>query len=171
MGSEQAVIQYNVYIGDSAIPLDGVTDVSLPEMKPIEVEMNPSGVAGKMSVPLLGQFEALTCTINADVASMNAITAALQNSIKLTVRFPVQVYDQAAGTYSTKSRSYIMRGNGAGPNLGTVKKGEAMGNALAFTVNYIKIVENNIDIIELDKFNNIYTVNGVDLLADVRNAI
>lgn len=172
MKTEQAVLEFNVYLGETSVqPLKNISEVKLPSLQAIKTEINPSGAAGKVNVALIGQFDALACTVNADLAAKEAIIAALQASIDIVVRAAVQVYDTGTGNTSIESRSYFMRGSQSNTDLGTVKKGETMGNALEFDCNYLKVFADGKDVLEIDKLNNIYRVNGEDMLAEVREAI
>jgi P2 family phage contractile tail tube protein len=89
----------------------------------------------------------------------------------IKLREAVQIYDTATGGTSVQRRSYFMRGNGGGGNLGTSQKGEPKNNALTFTGHYIKMFVDGRDVFEVDKFNGICSVNGVDQMAAVRDAI
>ncbi len=171
MKQQQAMVEFNVYIGDSTSPIQGVSEVKLPSLQAIKTELNPSGAAGKVNVALIGQYDALTCTITADIAAKEAIIAALQNSVDITVRGAVQVHNTATGVHDIERRSYILRGSLSSLDLGTVKKGEVMGNAIEFEASYLKVFVNGADVLELDKFNNICTIDGEDKLAAVRDAI
>ena len=51
---------------------------------------------------------------------------------------------------------------------GTVKQGGAMDAAVTVEVVYIMIELDGKQRVELDKLNNVYKVNGVDLLAKIR---
>lgn len=51
---------------------------------------------------------------------------------------------------------------------GTVKQGGAMDAAVTVEITYIMIELDGKQRIELDKINNVYKVNGVDLLAKIR---
>ncbi|MCE5315163.1 MAG: phage major tail tube protein [Armatimonadota bacterium] len=171
MKAEQAIISFNVYADSATTPLEGVSEIKLPSLQAITAELNLSGMAGKSNVALLGQFDTLTLGVTADIASKAAIASALQGSNGLTVRAAVQVLDTSTGARITQNRTYFMRGFCNQLDLGTIKKGESMGNSTEFELNYIKMLVDGEDVFELDKFNMVYRVNGTDMLADVRNAI
>ena len=62
----------------------------------------------------------------------------------------------------------VVRGRMKKLTSGTVKQGGAMDAAVAVEVVYIMIELDGKQRVELDKLNNVYKVNGVDLLAKIR---
>ena len=62
----------------------------------------------------------------------------------------------------------MMQGKSINFTSGTVKQGGAMDAAVTVEVVYIMIELDGKQRVELDKLNNVYKVNGVDLLAKIR---
>lgn len=58
-----------------------------------------------------------------------------------------------------------------GVDLGKLSPGKATGTKNTFEVIYIKVEENGKTLLELDKLNFVYIVNGVDILAVIRGQI
>ena len=52
--------------------------------------------------------------------------------------------------------------------VGTVKIGGQMGSSVTLSVTYLLISVNSKEVLALDKINEVYRVNGVDQLAEIR---
>lgn len=61
-----------------------------------------------------------------------------------------------------------MRGKCATLKLGTLKAATAMSSSVTLNITYIKIEVNDKELVELDKLNGIFKINGVDILQKVR---
>lgn len=62
-----------------------------------------------------------------------------------------------------------MRGKCATLKLGTLKAATAMSSSVTLNISYIKISLNGKELVELDKLNGIFKINGVDILQKVRD--
>ncbi len=64
-----------------------------------------------------------------------------------------------------------MRGSNKSFKPGDLNKGQEAGTALAFELDYLKLMVDGQVQLEMDKWNNVFLVDGVDYLAEVREAI
>ena len=70
-----------------------------------------------------------------------------------------------------KGARIVMGGRAKETNPGTLKKGDAMDSEVTMELTTYKIeVDGNV-LIEIDKLNNVYRVNGEDMLAGIAELI
>ena len=62
----------------------------------------------------------------------------------------------------------VVRGRGGKLTTGKVKAGSPMDTAITLTILYILIEVDGKTVVELDKLNEVYKVNGVDVLAKIK---
>jgi P2 family phage contractile tail tube protein len=167
----QALNNYNLYLGDRGEKFIGAGQVEIPEISMLTTEVNMAGMAGKVNVPLTGQTDAFAVTVTAPVLTLQAVKAAIPTAQLITARMAIENYDAARGTKRIQPTVITMRGCQSALKPGSLEKGSAMDTSVSFEVDYLKITIDGQDVLEIDKWNNVYKVNGVDYLADVREAI
>ena len=62
----------------------------------------------------------------------------------------------------------MVRGRGGKLTTGKVKAGSSMDTKITLTTLYILIEVDGKTVVELDKLNEVYKVNGVDVLAKIK---
>jgi P2 family phage contractile tail tube protein len=163
-----AVNNWSLYCGEDSSRDYGVVDIKLPVIKMKTVSVDVAGTGGDLEVPLVGQTEAMECTITGPQATIAALSALLPMGQLLTARASQQVYDTAAGVNVAKQFVVVMRANGSELDLGKLKRGEGMDTSRTFAVDYLKVEVDGVIVTEIDKWNNLFLYNGVDYSADVR---
>ena len=92
------------------------------------------------------------------------------NAINLTFRAAQQVYDKSTGGgYAFKSLRIVEMGRVKKFKPGKIEKANSMEAAITLELTYLLVEVDGVVIMEIDKLNQVYNVNGVDMLADVRN--
>lgn len=166
----EKVNNYNVYKdGEKLVGLAG--EVELPTIKMKSSTVDGAGVLGEIDSPTIGQFESLEAKIkfNTLYSSIADITNPLKVT-QLTLRAAQQVYDKTGG-YVFKGASIVMGGRAKETNPGTLKKGDAMDSEVTMELTTYKIeVDGNV-LVEIDKLNDVYRVNGEDMLAGIAELI
>ena len=105
------------------------------------------------------------CNISGDFFAFAAST----NPVIL--RGALEVFDK--NTQSKRISNVVITIKGRTMNIkpGALKKGGKGEPSVTKEITYIKIVIDNAVQLELDKLNSIFIMGGVDLYADIRNAI
>ena len=92
------------------------------------------------------------------------------NAINLTFRAAQQVYDKSTGGgYAFKSLRIVEMGRVKKFKPGKIEKAESMEATITLELTYLLVEVDGVVVMEIDKLNQVYNVNGVDMLADVRN--
>ena len=161
---------FNVY-NDSAKKLIGISgELELPEMKAITDSIEGSGVLGEIEDPVTGQFSSMKMKIPFAVLYEDMFS--IMNTTKppqLTLRASMQCMDPSTGETGYYPVKIVVRGKASTSNMGKVVKGKKMEPEVELEILYIKIQINNKTVLELDKLNFKYVLNGVDMLAKIRS--
>lgn len=173
-------------IGNSYIPekvndcnayLDGskmigmASSVSLPEINMKTSTTEGFGIGGEIDSPTIGQFESLEQEVQFNTLYSSAVDMlSPQSTVNLTFRASQQVYDTSGG-YAHKGLRVVEVGRVKSFKPGKIEKGEAMEASVTLELTYILIEVDGSAILELDKLNRVYKVNGVDMLAEINSLI
>ena len=161
---------FNVY-NDSAKKLIGISgELELPEMEAITDTLEGSGVLGEIEDPVTGQFSSMKMKIPFAVLYEDMFS--IMNTTKppqLTLRASMQCMDPSSGETGYYPVKIVVRGKASTSNMGKVVKGKKMEPEVELEILYIKIQINNKTVLELDKLNFKYVLNGVDMLAKIRS--
>lgn len=166
----EKINEYNVYMNGTK--MIGLTeDVSLPEINMKTDTVEGPGIKGEIDSPTIGQFESMPATLKFRTLYSSAPDlmdpTATQN---ITLRAAQQVLDRTSG-YAFKSLRIVLGGRTKSFNPGTVQRGEGMDAELVIEVTYYLIEVDGQVVVEIDKLNDVYKVNGKDLLADINAMI
>lgn len=161
---------FNVY-NDSAKKLIGISgELELPEMEAITDTLEGSGVLGEIEDPVTGQFSSMKMKIPFAVLYEDMFS--IMNTTKppqLALRASMQCMDPSTGETGYYPVKIVVRGKASTSNMGKVVKGKKMEPEVELEILYIKIQINNKTVLELDKLNFKYVLNGVDMLAKIRS--
>lgn len=165
----EQTINYEIYAeGDRYL---GTATIDLPEFNYLTNEISGAGIAGKIDVPTLGHWENAEVTAHWRNIFERPIWLLDQDAVMLSFRSAVQQYDAATGIYTVLPVRIDVRALAAGITLGKLEPGEQSETESKFNIDYIKVQVGDDVLLEADKFNFVYVVNGRDHLADVRTAL
>ena len=162
----EKVNDYNVY-QDGAKLIGLAAEVKLPSIKMKTSTIEGVGVGGEIDSPTIGQFEGLEARLKFNTLYSSATDLMNPiNTVNLTLRAAQQVYDKTGG-YAFKGLRIVMGGRAKEFDPGTVKKGGAMDAETALELTYYMIEVDGEQVVEVDKLNGVYKVNGSDMLAGI----
>ncbi len=159
---------FNIY--NDAKKLIGISgEVELPEMEAITDTLEGTGLLGEVEDPVTGQFSSMKIKIPfavlyEDMFSIMDTTKPPQ----LTLRGSMQCMDPTTGQTGYYPIKVVIRGKASNSNLGKAVKGKKMEPEVELEILYIKIQINNKTVLELDKLNFKFVLNGKDMLAQIR---
>jgi P2 family phage contractile tail tube protein len=164
------VVNFNVY--DEGEKLVGVADeVTLPNLESSSETISGAGIAGEFESPNFGHFGSLQTEISFRTLFDSAFRLAVPSGRTITLRASQQSYDVAGGEFRHRALKIILKVIPKGLELGKLSKGKPTETKNTLEILYIKIEESGVELLELDKLNFIYRVNGVDVLKDIRDQI
>lgn len=161
---------FNIY-NDRAQKLIGVSgEIELPELEAITDTLEGSGVLGEIEDPVTGQFSSAKIKIPFSVLYEDYFSILdTTNPPQLTLRASMQCMDPTTGATGYYPVKIVVRGKASTSTLGKVVKGKKMEPEVEMEILYIKIQINNKTVLELDKLNFKFVLNGVDMLAKIRS--
>ena len=166
----EKINEYNAYLDGTK--MIGVAAAStLPEVNMQTSTVSGMGVNGEIDSPTLGQFESMEQEVQFNTLYSSAVDMLNPlNAINLTFRAAQQVYDKSTGGgYAFKSLRIVEMGRVKKFKPGKIEKNNSMEATVTLELTYILVEVDGVEILAIDKLNQVYNVNGVDMLADVRN--
>jgi len=160
------MINYMAY--EDGGKLLGTANIDLPSLDALTEKVKGAGIAGEVEAPIIGHYDVLTLGIQWRTLTENAISLAAPTAHALDFRGSQQVYDSSAGTYSNVPVKVIVRATPKKTSLGKMLVAGQTDTKNEFEISYIKIYIDGNEVLELDKYNFIFSVDGVDYLAGVR---
>lgn len=159
--------RYNVY--NKGNRLLGVgEEMTLPDFEPSSETVTGAGILGEIDDPTVGYFgnqelEIPFRLLDKETADMMDMTKAVQLEIR-----SAQQTTNTEGDIEFRPMRVVVRGRGGKLTTGKVKAGSQMDTAITLTILYILIEVDGKTVVELDKLNEVYKVNGVDVLAKIK---
>lgn len=167
----ELINNYNVYNkGQQWVGVTG--DVELPDLESLTETMEGAGMLGEVDVSAVGHFASGQMTVPFVTVNKQVFEALnFAEPLELQIRASKQSANKAtAGTDFTPTR-VVLRGMGHTVAPGHLTKGKQMETSVEIEYTYIKVEDDGYTVLELDKLNNVFIVNGVDQLARIRAQI
>lgn len=143
-------------------------DIELPEITSMNDTLSGAGIAGEIETPTIGQIESMQSTINFRTATQAQFDLMAPTGHMLDFRGSLQVFNSALGKPESMPMRVSMNVLPKSTSLGGFTVGESMDSSSEMEVTYLKIFLDNKEILEIDKLNFIYKINGKDYLKEVR---
>jgi P2 family phage contractile tail tube protein len=163
----ERLVNFNCYGGAAAAFL-GMTDIELPSFEAMKETIQGAGIAGEYESPVLGHFGPQKVKLKWRTLTREALGLLAPVRQVFDVRGSIQLQDPMLGTLITQAIRVECTGQISMQNLGKLEPGKVMGVETDVEIAKIKISLDNVEIIELDKFNFIFRINGFDYLQKVR---
>lgn len=162
-------INFSVYLnGDDLL---GVAEGTLPTLESMTSEVKGAGIAGVVESPVIGHFNSTNFSLTWRTVTDKFMKLFDHNTNDLDLFAALQQYDTGLGEYRTVSLHVYMKAITKTRTLGNLVVGDNMDTQVEFEVTYMKIELNDKARVELDKYDYIYAVDGVNELEDVRRAL
>lgn len=170
MNIPEKVINYNVY--DDTEKLVGVaSETTLPNFEPLAETVAGAGILGEYESPTIGHFGSQTAEISFRTLMEPSFNLMKNSGRALVFRAAQQSKDVTSGKINTRALKITLKGTPKGLELGKLAPGAMTESKNILEVLYVKVEENGNVLLEYDKLNFVFIVNGEDLLADLRNAL
>ena len=150
--------------------LIGITDeLSMAELASNVATIAGAGIAGSYDMPVLGHLGSITQDIPFRVLYKPAFRLANpMKQVGVTVRGAIQVTNRETMLTDLAGLRYVVRGRSKTISPGTLKIGGTMDAKVSIEAIYILYEIDGVKLIEIDKLNNIYRIEGVDLMEKLR---
>ena len=153
---------FNVY--DDGNRLVGIgEEVTLPDIEMMSETVIEPG--GEVDSPTIGQFA--SGQVEIPFQSLTQGTFDMMNPLKavnLTLRASQQEMDGNGNIVFVGIRA-VFRGRPKTLTAGSIKKGSGTGTSIAIEWTYYMLEIDGKKVVEIDKLNSVFKVNGIDILA------
>lgn len=166
----EKVVDYNVY-SDTQKLLGISGEVALPNLEAMSETVSGAGILGEFDSPNIGHFGAMTIELTFKTLFDTSFNLAKNDGKPIILRAAQMGRDLTGGKIQERGLKITIKGPSKGVNLGKLAKGAATETVNTIEVLYLKVEENGKVLLELDKLNYIYILNGVDMLANIKKYI
>ena len=166
----EQISQCNLY--NSADRFVGVTgEITLPSFEPQTNTVSGAGINGEYESPVVGCFGSAEMEIPFRVFDEQAAELLKNSGVTLFLRGAVQAQDVSTLNTVNKQFKVTAKGKQKGVTLGTSGPAKQMDSSVKLEIIYFKYEYDGNVLLEVDKLNNIYVVNGEDQLAEIKSMI
>ncbi len=159
--------KYNVYNAGNRL-LGMGDEMTLPDFEASSETVTGAGILGEIDDPTVGYFSNQEIEIPFRVLDKEAVDMLdMTKAVQLEVRGAQQTTN-SEGNIEFRQMRVVVRGRAAKLSTGKVKAGNPMDTSVTLTVLYILIELEGSPVLELDKLNEIFKINGTDVLAAVK---
>ena len=166
----EKVVNYMMYV-DGNRSLTALVDADLPDIQFMSETISGAGIAGEIESTTLGHIQAMTLGINFRTLIDENYNMLEQRAYAIELKAGLQSSDQTNGQLKTGKYRIMVKGFPKGFNQGKLSVGKPTDSKQEFSVNYMKVEYDGKEVLEIDKTNMIFKVNGKDYLAEIRSAM
>lgn len=162
-------VDYMVYKRGGA--LIGVGKVTLPTVKYKTVTATGAGLMGDVTISLAGMIEAMIANIQFTSVTDAIVELGSNEWHDIAIYVADQYFDSVNRKEEIEAERFEMSIRPTETNMGTIATASAADASGVYSVCKYVVYKAGKKVVDLDQFNQIHDVNGVDCAADVRKAI
>lgn len=165
------VINYSVYVRENNKPhkIGDTSEISLPSIEMLTDSIKGAGIMGEVDFPTMFQTSSMSTEINIRVSNEDMGMLVKANDIE--VRWVTDVFDTNDIKVGINAHKAFMKCINKKFEEGKISMGEAQDGSLEYEVFAYKRIINGKEILNIDKFNGIYAINGKNLAQDIQAAL
>ncbi|KNF08555.1 phage tail tube protein FII [Gottschalkia purinilytica] len=162
------VVNYSIYARENNTPvkIDDTTSVQLPSIEMLTDTIKGAGIMGEIDYPTFFQPGSMSLEINIRVSGEKLGLLASAQSIE--VRWITDVFDTNDIKVGVDSHKAFMKCTPKKLEEGKLEPGSPQDGSFEYEVFTYKRITNGKEILNIDKFNNIFAINGKNVMQDVQ---
>lgn len=166
-------VQYSVYgeINNKLTYLDDTTSLQLPSFEMLSDTVKGPGIMGEIDWPSYLGVGSAQFTFNMRTDEVKAAYLSAPGKKRFEVRWVTDKFDTSGSNIGIDSHKVVIIGVSKKYDAGKVEVNAASDGSNDFEVLYYKKSVNGKEIIEIDKLNYIYRVNGVDYGKNIKSLL
>ncbi len=162
-------LDFKVYLNGS--DMLGVAEGNFPTIEFMTSEVKGAGIAGAMDSVGVGHINSMAVSLTWRNIQ-KSITKLLQpGAHNLELHAAHQDYNASLGTFKITHIYVFMKAITKSANLGNLVIGDVTDTQTEHEVYYMRMQIDGEDVLEIDKYNYVYKVHGVDYMTEVRRAL
>lgn len=165
----EVINAFNAYHnGNVLVGVSG--EVQLPSLQAITETVSGAGIAGEYETGVIGNYGSIEQEVPFRLMEENVFALMKpQEPVDLTFRASQQSTVKATGALDYKGMRIVERGRFKSFNGGKLQTGKTQDAALTLEVLYYLVELDGNTLLEYDKLNSKFVVNGEDLMEKVRS--
>lgn len=161
------VIEYTVYVRENgkATKIADTTSVTLPSIEKLTDTIKGSGIIGEIDLPTYGQIGSMETEVATRTTNDKWGTLITANEIEY--RWVTDVVDPSTAKVTVDSHKAFLKIINKKAEEGKLEPGSAQDGSASFEVIAYKRIINGNEIVNIDKLNGIFAINGVNMFDDI----
>lgn len=161
------VVEYTVYVRENgkATKIDDTTSVTLPSIEKLTDTIKGSGIIGEIDLPTYGQIGSMETEVATRATNDKWGTLITANEIEY--RWVTDVVDPSTAKVTVYSHKAFLKVINKKAEEGKLESGSAQDGSASFEVIAYKRIINGNEILNIDKLNRIYAINGVNMFDNI----
>ena len=164
------VVNFAVYLKGTSRLL-GLANVELPNIEYETIEMKGTGLMGTLTMPVRGNLNSLEMKLTWRTLEKEAAEITKHQSISLSLYSDQEHYDGGTGQFSDPKHQIEVVGVPKVLNLGKWEPSATVDAETTLEVVTLKYSIKNKTVLEFDKMNYVFKINGADQTAALRTAL
>lgn len=166
-------IQYSVYDKTSgkSESVGDTTSYKRPDIEFLSDTLKGAGIMGEIDFPTLGQIGNLEGEMTFNKSNKQFMSLFSPGTHKIEVRWATDVVNSSDGSVSIEGNKEIIHMIPKTASLGNIETNSTNEATITYTITYYNYLINGESIVEIDKFNNVFKINGTDYSADLRKVL
>ncbi|MDO4301783.1 MAG: phage major tail tube protein [Clostridia bacterium] len=166
---KESIIGYTVY--ENSNEFLGIADITLPDIERKSIEIQGAGMNGTVNSPVLGQVNAMSMTFNFRTHTKEQHSLFEGRVHTLDLREAVQGRNPITGEVEVTPHKYVVKVMPTKLSKGKLAPASTADASGEYAVSYFAEYIAGKKITEIDPYNYICIINGIDELANVRKAL
>ena len=167
-GVPEIIHSFNMYrAGNKLVGLTG--EVALPNFESMTNATSGAGILGEYEAIAIGHYGSMEQVIpfrciDQDFFTLISPSTAVELTLRGSIQYSIRTTQNAAGM----GMRVVFRGRCKNIAVGTVRARGQMDSQITLELTYIYVEMDGKPRIELDKLNEVFKINGVDMLAQIK---
>lgn len=166
----ELINDYRIYVNGS-VDLKGTGSLQLPSIERLTETIKGAGIAGEIETDIMGHFKSMKLTINWRMVTEELHEFLSPSRMSLDCRIVNQEFDVTSGDRKLMPNKVYVQGKCLRTDLGKVESGSPYESSSEIEIDYIRVERDGSVLLEIDKYNYIYVVDGVDHMNALRDAL
>lgn len=146
----------------------GIADLELPDFEYMTESMAGLGVMGEIDMPVIGHFKSMSARLKWNTLTTANTALVLTERQNLDVRGSIQIADGGTGNIINQAIKALLLGWPKKSGVGKFEPGKKLEPETEMEIQYLKIWLGGKELIEVDKLNFSFKVEGVEQMAEIR---
>lgn len=151
--------------------LIGIAKVTMPPIKYKTVNAQGAGVMGEVTIPMAGMIDAMNIRIDFSSVTDAIVQLGTNEWHDVALYVADQYFDSVNRKEELEQERFEMSIRPTEINQGTIQTASAADASGTYSVCKYTVYKDGQKVIDIDQFNQVHEVNGVDNAAAVRKAL